>query len=115
VQHQGQHETGGTGADDAYLSAHTPLLCNIKGPDIKPSRHTLRAGAVQSHGHSATASDHALLATERTAERLARWPVASVTAVKRTMVAPLQAGIAAAHETEMAAFAELMQRRSPSD
>ena len=55
----------------------------------------------------ATAHEHA--------ERLARWPIASLTAVKRTMVAPLRAGIAAAHETEMAAFAELMQPRSPSD
>lgn len=41
------------------------------------------------------------------AELLARWPVASLSAVKRTMVAPLRDGIAAAHEREMAAFAEL--------
>lgn len=49
-----------------------------------------------------------LLATvQEHAAAVARWPVASLSAVKRTMVAPLQHDIAAAHEREMATFAEL--------
>lgn len=44
----------------------------------------------------------------RHATLLARRPVSSLVAVKRTMTAPLRAGIDAARERENAAFAELM-------
>ena len=50
-----------------------------------------------------------LLATARHhAEVLAAKPISSLVAVKRTMTAPLRAGIASARERENAAFAELM-------
>jgi enoyl-CoA hydratase/carnithine racemase len=44
----------------------------------------------------------------RHAEVLAKRPISSLIAVKRTMTEPLRAGIAAARERENAAFAELM-------
>lgn len=52
--------------------------------------------------------DDLLPEARRHAELLARRPISSLIAVKRTMTAPLADGIAAARERENAAFAELM-------
>ncbi|WP_121251054.1 enoyl-CoA hydratase/isomerase family protein [Nocardioides ferulae] len=52
--------------------------------------------------------DDLLPEARRHAELLARRPISSLVAVKRTMTEPLRAGIAAARERENAAFAELM-------
>ena len=52
--------------------------------------------------------DDLLPEARRHAEVLAAKPISSLVAVKRTMTAPLRAGIAAARERENAAFAELM-------
>ncbi len=52
--------------------------------------------------------DDLLPEARRHAELLAARPIASLVAVKHTMVEPLRAEIAAARERENAAFAELM-------
>lgn len=52
--------------------------------------------------------DDLLPEARRHAAVLARRPISSLVAVKRTMTEPLRAGIAAARERENAAFAELM-------
>ena len=52
--------------------------------------------------------DDLLAEARRHATVLAARPISSLVAVKRTMTAPLRAGIAAARELENAAFAELM-------
>jgi enoyl-CoA hydratase/carnithine racemase len=58
--------------------------------------------------HTVCAPDELMAAARHHAEVLARRPIASLVAVKRTMTEPLRAGIAAARERENAAFAELM-------
>ena len=52
--------------------------------------------------------DDLLPEARRHAELLASRPISSLIAVKRTVTAPLRAGIDAARERENAAFAELM-------
>ena len=52
--------------------------------------------------------DELLPEATRHAELLAARPISSLVAVKRTMTAPLRAGITAARQLENAAFAELM-------
>ena len=52
--------------------------------------------------------DELLVVARRHADVLATKPISSLVAVKRTVTAPLRAGIDAARERENAAFAELM-------
>lgn len=98
-------------APEAASSYLLPLLIGRQNAAwLLMSSEWVGAAAAQAMGLAWQVSEPAelLAAAQSHARRLAAQPVSSLTAVKRTMTAPLRAEIAAARERENQAFVELM-------